>query len=96
MKPICVHCHRFYRMKKGGFYFVEGMPRDGSHRPPAGIENDADWQDYKLWMGDLWYCLGCGHEIISGVAFQPLRERHHDDFEQVKQETNALYRVNDC
>lgn len=84
MKPICVRCRRFYRMKKGGFYFIEGMP------------NDADWQDYKLWVGDLWHCLGCGNEIISGVGLQPLSERHHQDFEEVKERVGATIRINDC
>lgn len=96
MKPICVACGRFYRMKKGGFYFTEGMPRDGKHRPPAGKEHDADWKDYKLWVGDLWHCVGCGHEIISGVAFKPLREHYHDDFQETKERCGAKFRVNDC
>lgn len=96
MKPICVRCRRFYRMKKSGFYFTEGMPKDGRWRPQSGLEHDADWQDYKLWSGDLWHCLGCGNEIISGVGLQPLRERHYQDFEEVKERVGATIRINDC
>ena len=96
MKPICVRCRRFFRMKKGGFYFTEGMPKNGTRRPEPGAEHDADWQDYKLWVGDLWHCLGCGNEIISGVAYQPLRERHHNDFTDVKERVGATVRINDC
>jgi hypothetical protein len=96
MKPICVKCARFYRMKKGGFYFVEGMPRDGTRRAESGIEHDAEWKDYKLWVGDLWHCLGCGHELISGVAFQPLSEHYKEEFRRWVERTGAKFRVNDC
>jgi hypothetical protein len=96
LKPICVKCARFYRMKKGGFYFVEGMPRAGSHRPESGIEHDAEWEDYKLWVGDLWECRGCGHELISGVGYMPLAENFQEGFQRWVDECGAKFRVNDC
>lgn len=34
MKPICLPCHRFFRPKQNGYYFIEGMPR-GRHACPA-------------------------------------------------------------
>jgi hypothetical protein len=92
LKPICVKCHRFYRCKKNGFDFVEGMPaHDGA---PPGIEHDAEWQDYKVWQGDLWECKGCGHLLISGVGMKPFSERHDPDFAAVVERT--WLRVNDC
>ena len=27
MKPICIPCRRFYRVKQNGYHFIEGMPR---------------------------------------------------------------------
>lgn len=99
MKPICVKCRRFYRIKKGGFYFIEGMPRAGVAALRVGDSdwhNDANWQDYKLWSGDLWECKGCGHQLVSGVGLAPVRERHHEDFAAMKEGLGAHYRVNDC
>ena len=96
LKPICVKCRRFYRMQRAGFYFTEGMPKDGTHRPQSGAEHDAEWQDYKLWCGDLWVCQGCGHQLISGTGRQPVREHYHDDFADAKERVGAKVRVNDC
>lgn len=97
LKPICVKCHRFYRPKKNGFCFIEGMPsfeHEGFIEP--GIENDAQWVDYKLWRGDLWECKGCGHLLIEGVAAQPMSEHYKPEFREFVEATNATFRVNDC
>jgi hypothetical protein len=97
LKPICYACHRFYRMKKSGLYFREGMPAGGGGTlSEPGLAFDQDWIDYKLWSGDLWHCLGCGHEIIVGTGFAPVRERHHEDYAEMVVSTNATFRVNDC
>ena len=78
MKPVCVPCERFYRPKKNGFAFTEGMPKEGN--PRAGLAEPDRWQPYKLWMGDLWECPDCGHQIISGVGHTPLAEHYEDNF----------------
>ena len=57
MKPICVPCQRFYRPKQNDYSFVEGMP---THGAKPGTEEPDKWRPYKLWLGDLWECKGCG------------------------------------
>lgn len=94
LNPICVKCHRFYRAKKNGFYFVEGMPI--GNRAEPGIENDAKWENYKLWSGDLWECQGCGHLLIEGVGNQPIAEHYQPDFVKWVASCKAYFRVNDC
>jgi hypothetical protein len=94
LKPICVKCQRFYRMKKSGFSFMEGMPLDNS--TPAGTENPDAWTPYKLWSGDLWECRGCGHQLISGVGSSPISEHYKPDFQEVVKRYIATYQVNDC
>lgn len=84
MKPICVDCGLFYRPTKNGTAFIEGMP-EGSN-----------WVPYKLWMGDLWECQGCGSQIIVGVGFSPVAEQHEPDFSQTAKKLEPLLQVNDC
>jgi hypothetical protein len=98
MKPICVPCRRFYRMKKSGFAFVEGMPRGGNFEDPAPIGTRAPerWQPYKVWFGDLWRCPDCGAEVITGTGYQPMAERHHDDFRDLIERLGATLQINDC
>lgn len=96
LKPICFKCRRFFRCKKGGVYFTESMPINGEKRPQPGTLEPHKWQPYKLWVGDLWKCYGCGAEIISGVGLQPIALRHHDDFEQTRRRLFAnMININD-
>lgn len=85
MKPICVKCKCFYTAKKNGFVFTEGMP--------VG-DPEMHWGPYKLWVGDLWECRKCGHEIIVGVGSRQIAEHYEPDFT----EKNALSElpVEDC
>lgn len=94
MKPICVKCRRFYRPKRNGLYFLEGLPLADGARP--GNADPASWGPYKLWCGDLWECPDCGHELISGVGQQPLAEHFHDGFAEKVREYAATIQVNDC
>ena len=96
LKPICVRCARFYRVKKNGFTFVEGMPKPSDYHVEPGIENDADWEDYKLWRGDLWECHGCGHQLIEGVASAPMAEHYQPEFAKWCKTMCVTFRVNDC
>ena len=99
MKPICVKCQRFYRPKKNGFYFIEGMPEGtlelGRPIEPGTVEPER-WKPYKLWVGDLWECRGCGHQTIAGVSHRPLREHYEPDFAEQVKRLGATYQVNDC
>lgn len=97
MKPICVPCQRFFRPKKNGYFFVEGMPIGGTHRPPPGKEAADLWKPYKLWVGDLWECLGCGANIVVGVGGGPLAEHFEFDFAAKVEKSGAgQLQVNDC
>lgn len=87
LKPICVRCRKFFRMKKSGFYFTEGMPKDSAC---------AEWKPYKVWAGDLWECRGCGAEIVSGFGQQPCAEHYQEDFAAVRERLGAAqFQVND-
>ncbi len=97
MKPICVPCQRFFRMKKTGFYFTEGMPADGQQRPLAGTAEPDKWKPYKIWSGDRWECEGCGAIIVSGCAQQPVSEHFEEDFAHYMRTLKAdQLQVNDC
>mgnify|MGYP001599863019 CR=1 FL=1 len=100
MKPICVTCQRFYRCKKSGFYFIEAMPHPGNKRDDEicpGTERPDQWTPYKLWAGDLWECLGCGHTLVSGVGHAPIMEHYQDGFHTKIDQLNAKQlQVNDC
>lgn len=95
MKPICVPCRRFFRVRKNGFYFLEGMPA-ASDTPPGNAEPE-NWKPYKLWVGDLWECQGCGAQIIKGTPSDRLAEHYEQDFGERVLRTGAdQFQVNDC
>lgn len=95
-KPVCVPCQRFFRMKKGGYYFIEGMPCGPGRAAPGTVEPER-WQPYKLWASDLWECQGCGAQILSGFGLVPIAVQHEDDFERLRTELGAdRLQVNDC
>lgn len=94
-KPVCVPCGRFMRPKKNGVRWMEGKPL--VDRAPPGREGAGCWDDYKLWMGDAWHCLGCGAEIVVGHGQQPLAEHYQADFERKKALAQPLHVfVADC
>lgn len=97
LKPICVPCKRFFRMKTQGFMFLEGMPKSGMDRPLAGTQELEKWTPYKLWAGDLWECEGCGAQIVSGTGQNRVAEHYETDFaRQVDLYGAAQLQVNDC
>jgi hypothetical protein len=94
-KPICVPCQRFFRMKRQGYYFIEGMPKGEAALP--GTQEPWRWQPYKLWAGDLYECKGCGAQIISGFGLQPIDYQHTDTFKDNVRRLGAdQLQVNDC
>lgn len=100
LKPICVSCCRFFRPEKNGYRFTEGMPNGtwpGPGSTPSG-KNYADyWKPYKLWMGDLWRCQGCGAEIVVGVAPTPVANNYEDGFYELRRRAGFDHlQVNDC
>src|SRR5262245_22910085 len=97
MKPVCFQCQRFFRMRKSGFYFIEGMPVGGHAQPKAGTVEPEKWKPYKVWSGDLWECKGCGAQILSGFGLMPLAIQHEANFHDIIARTNARqFQVNDC
>lgn len=96
MKPICVPCQRFYRPKRNGFFFIEGMPRAGVNGAKPGLKEPHLWQPYKLWCGDKWYCPNCGSEIIVGTGMNPIAERYQDNFADQIKTVGATLQINDC
>lgn len=95
LKPVCVPCARFFRMRKSGFYFVEAMPII-SHALPGTAEPDK-WRPYKIWSGDRWECEGCGATILSGFGLAPIAHQHQEDFNQILRNLNASQlQINDC
>ena len=95
MKPVCVPCQRFFRPKKNGFSFVEAMPI-GRDRPVPGTAAPDQWKPYKLWMGDLWECHGCGATIVVGVGQSPISEHYKPSFDAAVIDMGAKLQVNDC
>lgn len=94
MKPVCVPCQRFFRLKKIGFYFIEGMPIEQGALP-GNIEPEK-WGPYKLWVGDRFECEGCGTVILSGFGKGPICERHKPNFLDTAKRLGATFQVNDC
>jgi hypothetical protein len=106
MKPVCIACQRFYRVKKNGHFFIEAMPTEvpacgtqDRHMAVPGKSEVAFWKPYKLWSGDLWECPGCGTQTVSGVGRGPVAEHFQPDFadqlERVRQH-QELVQINDC
>lgn len=97
MKPICVPCQRFFRVKQNGFYFIEAMPVYNERHPLPGTAEPAKWTPYRLWVGDRWECEGCGAVIVSGVGLGPIAEHYQPEFAERIQRLGAdQLQVNDC
>lgn len=95
MRPICISCQRFFKPKKNGFYFTEGMERVSGAL--SGTQEPENWKPYKIWSGDLWQCPGCGSEIIVGTGANALAHHWEDDFKTMTKNLNAdQFQVNDC
>lgn len=91
-KPICVACRRFFRPKKNGFRLIEGKPKGGSRAPP-GLTAPELWAPYKVWIGDLWSCQGCGTEIVVGFGESPVSQDYKPGFHEA---CECLIQINDC
>lgn len=95
MKPICVPCQRFFRPKKNGFHFIEGMPKANETKP--GTAEPENWAPYKMWVGDLWECPACGSQIVSGCPTFPMAEHYEAGFRNLVALHKAdQFQVNDC
>lgn len=88
MKPICAACNLFFRPKKNGVYFEEGMP--------VSSATDSGWTSYKLWVGDLWECRSCGAQIIVGVPHTPVAEHYQPGYRERVAKIHCDRRIDDC
>lgn len=95
LKPVCKPCNRFFRPEKNGYFFLEGMPKD-DRRPEEGNAEPEAWKPYKLWVGDLWKCKGCGAEIVVGVTGGPISEHYKSNFQEALELYPPNLQVNDC
>ena len=53
------------------------------------LDETAQFGHYKLWVGDLYKCPGCGVEIVSGLGKAPIAEHYEERFEQIMEEIKA-------
>lgn len=98
MKPICVPCERFMRIKKNGFYFVEGKPHGSEVEWDGGQgKNSVGWTPYKVWVGDLFECPDCKTQTVAGIGASRLAEHYEPNFKAVIKRLNAMQLfVKDC
>lgn len=95
-KPVCLPCQRFFRPKTNGFRWIEGRPTKEERDGVSNRGKDANgWVPYKVWISDLWECQGCGAQIITGHAHNPLSEHYMDDFETWRASADSR-QINDC
>ncbi len=67
------------------------------HSTGRTVHNRDGWHPYKLWLGDLWRCRGCGHEIIVGTGANPVAEAYlADNFDLATKAYPPIITVNDC
>lgn len=85
----CPRCRRFFRVRKVGVFWEEGMPKT----------NDlaGEWVPYKLWAGDLLECEGCGAQlIIPPPARQPIAEHYQPNYSTLVERYGPIVRIDDC
>ena len=70
-----------------------GSGRDAPLKVPGPL---ANWQPYKLWLGDLWRCPCCGAEIIVGVAQRPIAEHYMSGYAAAVEMYQPKIQIDDC
>jgi len=71
-KMVCGNCEIELKPETNGVLVIETM---------NGME------PYKLWRADLWKCGGCGIEVVTGFAKEPIAEHFEKGFtETMKRE----------
>jgi hypothetical protein len=69
LSNVLCGCGRFMRVKKNSVT-VEELLESGA--------------PYKLFDADLWECVECGVEIITGFAARPLAEHWQPDYPAIR------------
>ena len=73
---ILCGCGRFMRVKQNSVT-VEELLEDG--------------QPYKLWDADLFECVECGVEIISGFGAHPMAEHYQANYRDQRARLAPIY-----
>jgi hypothetical protein len=73
---ILCGCGRFMRVKQNSVT-VEELLEDGT--------------PYKLWDADLWECVDCGAEIITGFGAHPFAEHWHPTYAAQRARLAPIY-----
>lgn len=94
-KPACVPCQRFFRPKRIGRRVMENMPVGPPGETLPGLQTPDLWVPYKIWVGDIWECEGCGTQIVAGWAHAPLAE-HFDQPRFADLSVGITIKINDC
>lgn len=64
---------------------------------PCSRTRDAHWSAYKLWLGDLWECKGCGAEIVITLPTQDaIAEHYQPTYAEMVRTFPPQLRINDC
>jgi hypothetical protein len=50
-----------------------------------------DGRPYKLWSADLWACVECGVEVITGFARVPLAEHYQPEYQTIRDRRTPVY-----
>jgi hypothetical protein len=53
-------------------------------------ELDTDGASHKLWDADLWICVECGQETITGFGREPMAEHWQPSYQQQRDRLAAL------
>ena len=69
-------CGRFMRVKQNSITVEERLEDGGP---------------YKLWDADLYECVECGVEIITGFGQAPLAEHWHEDYARFRARLAPVY-----
>jgi len=54
-------------------------------------ERTEDQQPYKLWDADLFECVECGVEIITGFGRGPIAEHWQPNYAEQRQRLGPIY-----
>lgn len=94
MRPICVPCQRFFRIKKNDFCFIKADRVNGEVQP--GNSEPEKWIPYQVWASDRFECEGCGAVILAGFGRAPIAENYQPGFVDIVTQLSAdQFQVND-
>ena len=54
-------------------------------------ETLEDGSPYKLWSADLYACIECGAQVITGFARVPLVEHYRPEYAEVRARRGPIY-----